>query len=177
MTFFSGPFGGQRFAATGAMALGVALGGCTLTSVPDDVAPGVDAVAEASAATSGRTSLRPLARPAGLRRLPGAQNAALSPDAAISPQDSPKPPAKPGQLGVTIASLGDATQPGFWLRTPLVTAAQKGRVSYAATGRSVDVDLIPIEGAETAGSRISLQAMMALGAGLTDLPELTVAKR
>jgi hypothetical protein len=161
------------------MALGLVLGGCTLTNVPDDVASGVDAGAGAAAATSGRTSLRPQARPAGLRRLPGAQNAALGPDAALTPnvQDSPTPPAKPGQLGVTIASLGDATQPGFWLRTPLVTAAQKGRVSYAATGRSVDVDLIPIEGAETAGSRISLQAMMALGAGLTDLPELTVAKR
>lgn len=157
---------------------GAVLGGCTLTNVPDDVAPSAG-TGVSTAIPSGRTSLRPLARPAGLRRLPGAQNAALSPDAAITPniQDSPTPPAKPGQLGVTIASLGDATQPGFWLRTPLVASAQKGRVSYAATGRSVDVDLIPIEGAETAGSRISLQAMMALGAGLTDLPELTVAKR
>ena len=126
MTFFSGPFGGQRFAATGAMALGVALGGCTLTSVPDDVAPGVDAVAEASAATSGRTSLRPLARPAGLRRLPGAQNAALSPDAAISPQDSPKPPAKPGQLGVTIASLGGCDTARVLVAHPAGDSGAKG---------------------------------------------------
>ncbi len=76
-------------------------------------------------------------------------------------------------LGVTIASLGDPTAAGFWLRTPLVSAPAKGRV-VAAGGASAVVDLIPSGGVAGAGSQISLSALRVLGLSLTDLPELSV---
>lgn len=78
------------------------------------------------------------------------------------------------KLGSTVGSLGDPAEPGFWLKTPLVSAAGKGRVEYPATGKSVAVDLLPIEGAPTAGSRVSLAALRLLGAPLTGLPDLIV---
>ncbi|KPU84109.1 hypothetical protein JI58_05810 [Marinosulfonomonas sp. PRT-SC04] len=78
------------------------------------------------------------------------------------------------KLGATVGSLGNPTEPGFWLKTPLVTVAGKGRVEYPANGKSVAVDLIPIDGPKTAGSRVSLAALRLLGAPLTGLPELVV---
>jgi len=83
-------------------------------------------------------------------------------------------PAAGGLIGLTIASLGAPTEPGFWLKTPLVSTAQTGRVTFPDTGKSVEVDLIPIEGEASAGSRISLAAMRLLGAPLTGLPQLQV---
>ncbi len=77
-------------------------------------------------------------------------------------------------LGVTVASLGDPSQPGFWLETPLVDAGAKGRVYAEETGASAQVNLIPIDGPATGGSRISLSAMRLLGVPLTGLPELEV---
>lgn len=77
-------------------------------------------------------------------------------------------------LGLTIASLGAPGEPGFWLKTPLVSAPGKGRVVYPATGKEVEVDLIPIEGPETAGSRMSLAALRLIEAPLTGLPEIRV---
>ena len=79
-----------------------------------------------------------------------------------------------GSLGTTVASLGDATQGGMWIKTPLVKAAGKGRVVNPATGKSVNVDLIPLGGAASAGSQMSLPAMTSLGVGLTDLPTVEV---
>ncbi len=77
-------------------------------------------------------------------------------------------------IGGTIASLGNVAKPGFWLETPLVSEPVRGRVVYPVTGKSVAVDLIPIDGPSTGGSRISLPAIRLLGAPLTSLPELTV---
>jgi hypothetical protein len=77
-------------------------------------------------------------------------------------------------LGRTIASLGSPTEPGFWLKTPLVTAEGPGRVVYPTNGKSVQVTLIPIEGPATAGSRMSLAALRLLEAPLTGLPEVEV---
>ena len=77
-------------------------------------------------------------------------------------------------LGLTIASLGAAGEPGFWLKTPLVAAPGPGRVFYPANGKSVKVDLIPINGDAGAGSRMSLAALRVLEAPLTGLPELRV---
>ncbi len=77
-------------------------------------------------------------------------------------------------LGRTIASLGNPANPGFWLETPLVSGPKKGRIVDPASGKSVSVDLIPIDGPATAGSRISLPAMRLLGVSLTGLPELIV---
>jgi len=80
-------------------------------------------------------------------------------------------------LGRTVASLGDVTQPGFWLKTPLVSRPIPGRVVWAEGGNSVAVTLIPMPGARGAGSRISLAAMREMEIPLTALPELIVHAR
>lgn len=87
-----------------------------------------------------------------------------------------KPPASGGRvLGKTVASLGSATEPGFWLKTPLVSAEVEGTVKNPATGQTATVMLIPIDGAATAGSRMSLSALRLIGASLTDLTEVEVS--
>ena len=77
-------------------------------------------------------------------------------------------------LGATIASLGDPAQPGLWIKTPLVSAPAKGRVVYPKNGKAVELDLIPLDGPKTAGSRMSLAALRVIEAPLTDLPEVQV---
>lgn len=77
-------------------------------------------------------------------------------------------------LGRTIASLGDPARPGLWIETPLVSAAGRGRVVYPTNGKAVELDLIPINGPRTAGSRMSLAALRVIDAPLTDLPEVEV---
>ncbi|MCV3272501.1 hypothetical protein [Roseobacter sinensis] len=77
-------------------------------------------------------------------------------------------------LGQTVASLGSPAEPGFWLKTPLVSAETAGRVRDRRTGEAVAVTLQPISGPPTAGSRLSLSAMRALGVSLTDLVTLEV---
>ncbi len=121
-------------------------------------------------------------------RAPGPQPAtadpvAQGPYAQVRPQGRPgeggatpvaaAPPAS-GRLGTTVASLGNAAEPGIWLKTPLVRTEGPGTVSYG--GKSVTARLIPIDGPATAGSRASLQLMQGLGAPLTGLPEFTVSR-
>ncbi len=77
-------------------------------------------------------------------------------------------------LGTSIASLGNPARPGFWLETPLVSSPAKGRVEYPVNGKWVAVDLIPIDGPASGGSRISLAAMRLLEAPLTGLPQVRV---
>jgi hypothetical protein len=77
-------------------------------------------------------------------------------------------------LGRSVVSLGDPARPGFWIETPLVTSATSGRVVFAGTGQSSQVDLIPIDGPPTAGSRMSLAAMRLIGVPLTGLAEVEV---
>lgn len=77
-------------------------------------------------------------------------------------------------LGTTIATLGAPSEPGLWLKTPLVDGPGRGRVDYAVTGQSVALDLVPLGGESGAGSQLSLSAFRAIGASLTDLPELQV---
>ncbi|MEO0750851.1 MAG: hypothetical protein AAFY25_03540 [Pseudomonadota bacterium] len=77
-------------------------------------------------------------------------------------------------LGLTIASLGDVTETGIWVKTPLVTEGSKGRVEFTRTGKAVAVDLIPLDGEAGSGSRISLAAMRLLEVDLTALAELRV---
>ncbi|WP_299699251.1 hypothetical protein [uncultured Tateyamaria sp.] len=97
---------------------------------------------------------------------------AVNEQSAAAPDDAAE--VSIGTLGRTVASLGNAAEPGLWLKTPLVSVEQSGRVYYAETNTTVDVTLIPIDGPSTAGSRLSLQAMQALGAPLTGLPEVDV---
>ena len=77
-------------------------------------------------------------------------------------------------LGRTVASLGSPSEPGFWLKTPLVRQEGPGRVVDPATGKSVQVTLIPIDGPATAGSRMSLPALRLLGASLAGLTDVEV---
>ncbi|PSL21881.1 hypothetical protein [Shimia abyssi] len=80
-----------------------------------------------------------------------------------------------GALGTTVVSLGAASEPGLWLKTPLVAKSRPGVVRW--NGGSVEVTLIPIEGQSGAGSRMSLAAMQALGIPLTALEEVSVEAR
>lgn len=75
----------------------------------------------------------------------------------------------------TVAGLGDPSRQGLWLETPLVTAQVPGRVRVVSSGVSAQVTLIPLAAEETAGSFLSLEAMRALKAPLTDLVELEVS--
>jgi hypothetical protein len=76
------------------------------------------------------------------------------------------------RLGSTIANLGSPTDPGIWLKTPLVTAVMNGRVEY--NGMSVNLELRPSGGALGSGSQISLAAMRLIEAPLFGLPEVGV---
>ncbi len=73
------------------------------------------------------------------------------------------------ELGRVAVSLGNAADPGFWLRTALVAAPAKGSV-VTEGGTSVQVELRPGTGV----AQLSLGAFRALGLGLTDLPQVTV---
>lgn len=84
------------------------------------------------------------------------------------------PAATSKSLGTTVASLGSPTEPGFWLKTPLVKTETAGRVTNKANGKSSAVTLIPIDGPATGGSRMSLPAMRLIEASLTDLTEVEV---
>jgi hypothetical protein len=108
---------------------------------------------------------------------PAAPQEAAAPDTS-EPAGDPAPAADagPADLGTTVASLGAAGEPGLWLKTPLVDAPARGRVRYPAQGTEVEVELIPLDAAPGAGSRLSLEAMQALGADLTALPEVQVSR-
>ncbi|MFW8592582.1 hypothetical protein [Cribrihabitans neustonicus] len=73
----------------------------------------------------------------------------------------------------TVASLGDPSAPGMWMETPLVKTEQQARVR-SARGSEAVVTLKPAEGAVTAGSRLSIEAMRALGLPLTELAKVQV---
>ncbi|MEM1386954.1 MAG: hypothetical protein AAF748_09865 [Pseudomonadota bacterium] len=79
-----------------------------------------------------------------------------------------------GRLGTTVASIGDAAEPGFWIKTPLVSAQGSGRLFYPASGRTIQVQLIPSGGDSGSGSQVSLAALRLLNAPLDGLPELVV---
>lgn len=139
--------------------------GGTVTAAP--TTPGSAAAAAATDARSG-VAEGTLQRPAGSRSVAQLDASAAEKAAAT------RPTATGGRLGTTIASLGDATEGGFWIKTPLVQSPGKGRIVDPATGRSVNVDLIPLSGPASGGSQVSLPALTTLGADLTDLPEVEV---
>ncbi|AXC49607.1 hypothetical protein DRW48_07800 [Paracoccus suum] len=61
----------------------------------------------------------------------------------------------------------------MWLKTPLVKARTNGRVVNPETGKTAQVVLLPLSSGGS-GSQASLGTMQALGADLTDLPEVEV---
>ncbi|CAN0590664.1 unnamed protein product, partial [Ectocarpus sp. 12 AP-2014] len=72
----------------------------------------------------------------------------------------------------TVASLGDPSRSGLWIETPLTKRGQTGQVNYQNS--SVTLTLLPTGGDTGSGSRMSLLAMQAIGAPLTELVEVTV---
>ena len=76
-------------------------------------------------------------------------------------------------LGRETASLGDATEPGLWVKTPLVDANTQGRVAWPDKGTTVLVELRP----GSNGAQISLAALRLLEASLTDLPTVEIYAR
>lgn len=72
-------------------------------------------------------------------------------------------------LGTVTVALGSPTEPGFWIRSNLVSVAATGRVE-TADGASLAVDLLPTDGPAI----LSFAAFRALELPLTDLPDVTV---
>lgn len=155
------------------------LGGCALVQVPEEVAPVERA--------DGEGPLRPNARPETLNTTPAARppaNARTVEQFDTTSADEKKAAAAAAEekaasgegraLGRTVASLGNAAEPGLWIKTPLVSAPAKGRVVHAKTGKAVELDLIPLDGPKTAGSQLSLAALRVIDAPLTDLTEVDV---
>ncbi len=83
-------------------------------------------------------------------------------------------PAGEVALGTTNASLGSPTDPGIWLKTPLVSTLTAGRVEYPANGNTVNIELRPSGGSAGSASQISLAAMRLLEIPLTELADITV---
>ena len=139
-------------------------------------------VAEAPAETEPFDGVRPMARPADLaargRKPPAGARTAEAFDTTTQEERAaaaaPAPPPSTGPIGSTIASLGDPTDQGFWLKTPLVKSIRPGRVVYPANGKAVQVELRPSGGDVGSGSQISLAAMRIIEAPLTDLVEIEV---
>ena len=132
------------------------------------VEPAADAAPASAAVPAGAS------QSAGAILQGGAQTvAALDTTTAEEKAAAAAPASGGGLIGTTVASLGDATEGGFWLKTPLVDAPAKGRVVNPENGKSANVDLQPLAGGG-AGSQISLAAMQTLGLSVTDLPELEV---
>lgn len=136
-----------------------------------------------AAAAEPQTALSPeqVAAAAAITRAPAPRPAARATPAQLDTTTPAQrqaaaraPEAAETRLGTTIASLGDPTQPGFWIKTPLVTARAVGRIVNPATGKSATVDLIPLEGPASGGSQVSLSALQLIGVSLTDLPVIEV---
>ncbi|MCF6445274.1 D-galactarate dehydratase [Nereida sp. MMG025] len=167
------------------MIMSLGLAGCAQLAPQTavDSAPNVEDAAQSD-------STRPQARPAALNtsvpkppppptsaRTVEQFDTSTAQERAEVVQAAAKPPEDTTEraLGSTIATLGSPTDPGFWLATPLVSEVAEGRVTYQ--GKSVVVELRPIDGPATAGSRLSLPAMRLIGAPLTGLPEVQVFRR
>ncbi len=117
----------------------------------------------------------------------GRSSTAARTTAAAPGDETPRPEERPGDemadasaeagdgliLGFAVASLGDASVPGLWMETPLVSTEGPGRV-IGPDGRTVAVTLRPSGGGPGTASRLSLQAMQALGVDLAALPTVTV---
>ena len=153
------------------LGMGLALAGCAQLGL-----------APQTPLSSSEGQLRPQARPGGeaiAMRVPP-ETARTVEDFDTTTQQEREAASAPVQvagerlLGTTIVSLGDPARPGFWVETPLVSSTTTGRVEFAATGKSSRVDLIPIDGPATAGSRMSLATMRLIGVPLTGLAEVQV---
>jgi hypothetical protein len=160
--------------------LGMALTGCAPGQGLFDSAPegaGNPAAVLTPAEGQTRPQLRPnglgAARPPAGARTAEAFDTTTEEERAVAVQEA-QSETQAKLLGTTIASLGAPSDPGIWMKTPLAPAAGKGRVDNPASGKSIAVDLIPLDTPRGAGSQLSLAAMRLLGVGLTELPEVEV---
>jgi len=135
-----------------------------------DTAGGTKAAAAAPPAAPDQTAM------AAARPVPAARNAAEFDTTTDAQKAAAAAPPTTGErrLGSTIASLGDPSQPGFWIKTPLTKSEADGRIVNPANGRSAKVRLMPLDGPASGGSQVSLPALQLLGVSLTDLPTLEV---
>ncbi|QYK39869.1 MAG: hypothetical protein KF887_10315 [Paracoccaceae bacterium] len=139
--------------------------------LPGDRAADAPAGADAPAADAPPAeSPRPPAPPPGARTAAALDTTSAADKAAALA--APAAPASERELGRVAVSLGNPAEPGFWLRSALVTAAGPGRV-VTEGGASLAVDLLPGEGA----AQLSLPAFRALDLPLTALPMVTILAR
>ena len=162
------------FLSATALTAVLSLGACARLGIgqPEDTGMPVQPAAP-QAQTPADPALTAAARPPTAAN-PQASLDTTTPEQRAQAAAAPAPQAVTKVLGATVASLGSPTEPGFWLKTPLVTSQTAGRVTNKANGKSSAVTLIPIEGPATGGSRLSLPAMRLIEAPLTDLVDLTV---
>ncbi|TJZ93905.1 hypothetical protein FA743_01115 [Paracoccus gahaiensis] len=152
-----------------ALGLALVLAGCAQVTALTDrpTAPqATEAQVSAATAVTRAPSPRPVARatPAQLDTTTPEQRAAAAQAPAASAET---------RLGTTVGSLGNPSEGGFWIKTPLVQERAQGRIVNPATGKSAQVELIPLTGGGS-GSQVSLPALQLLGVSLTDLPTLEV---
>lgn len=150
------------------------LAGCALVRDREAVAP-VRQEAVQEAAQSGAVQSGAVRPPAAARTVEQFDTtSAAQKQAAVAAAEEKAAKGEGRALGRTVATLGDAAQPGLWIKTPLVRAPASGRVLNRATGKAVVLELLPLSGPKTAGSHMSLAALRAIEAGLTDLTEVEV---
>lgn len=141
------------------------LGGCDqVASVTGLLKPGASDAVEQTAPGD------PLAAPMSVEALPKAGAVSTEPVSTEPVSAAPVPAS--GGTASTIAALGDPSRGGAWMETPLVTVETAGEVRHG--GKGLKVTLIPAGGPVTGGSRLSLEAMQALGLPLTELSEVQV---
>ncbi|MBU2958684.1 hypothetical protein Q4511_01955 [Paracoccus sp. 1_MG-2023] len=152
--------------------IGVALAGCTqmtgsgtTTAKPETTPATAEQVSAATAITRA-----PAPRPAA--RATVAQLDTTTPEQRAAAAEVPTDAAEQ-KLGTTVGSLGNPTEGGLWMKTPLVKSRMPGRIVHPASGKSAKVELIPLTGGGS-GSQVSLSALQLLGVSLTDLPTLEV---
>lgn len=140
---------------------------------------------EAAAPAAVETALTPeqVSEAAAITRAPAPRQAARATAAQLDTTTvaqraaaAEAPAAAETRLGTTVASLGDPTEGGFWIKTPLVSSRGIGRIVNPANGKSARVDLIPLDGPAGGGSQVSLPALQLIGVSLTDLPTIEVYK-
>ena len=104
----------------------------------------------------------------------GGQNAAQFDTATASQRAAAISPAAATSavLGTVSVALGAPSEPGFWLKTALVSAPTQGRAALA-NGAGVAVTLLPSAGP----AQMSLSAYRALGLGLTELPMVQISQQ
>lgn len=157
----------------GALAL-LALAACTSATQTTPRTPGTTAGSGGETAGTGTAAgsvLTAAARPS-----PAARTAAQFDTTTREQKAAAAAPPATGErrIGTTIASLGDPSQPGFWIKTPLVKSEADGRIVNPANGKSAKVRLIPLDGPASGGSQVSLPALQLIGVSLTDLPTIEV---